>query len=100
VGDFLWKKPMGDGHASDAVIPVYNPTKDPTHNRKNTNDNFPSQYYSIRTTQANTFTITPLGGIGTPVWVLGWGTSGFEEEGGTRHYSVQNYHVTGKKRKR
>jgi hypothetical protein len=43
-----------------------------------------------------------LGGVGwTPVRQgIEAGTGGFEMEGGTRQYSVQNYHVTGKKRKR
>ncbi len=63
----------------------------------------PPQYNSIRAARANTATITPLGGIGgvnrTPVRQgIGTATGGFEVEGDTRQYSVQNYHITVKKR--
>ncbi len=88
--------------ASKACDPGNDPPASPRKKRKKTSDGFPPQYNSIRAARANTATITPLGGIGgvnrTPVRQGIGAAAGFEVEGDTRQYSVQNYHITVKKR--
>ncbi len=85
------------------VDPGNEPPREPAQKRKINSDGFPPQYKSIRAARANTATITPLGKIGgvnrTPVRQgIGAATGGFEVEGDTRQYSVQNYHITVTKR--
>ncbi len=101
VGTRLSMKTVADRFTVD---PGNEPPREPAQKRKKNTDGFPPpQYSSIRAARANTATITPLGGIGgvnrTPTRQgIGAATGGFEVEGDTRQYSVQNYHVTVKKR--
>jgi hypothetical protein len=80
------------GAAGKSSDPVNKPPREPAQKRKNNSDGFPPQYKSIRAARANTSTRTPVRqGIRAAA-------GGFEVEGDTRQYSVQNYHITVKKR--